>query len=99
MDPAGETYPVRDVSVDGLCFAGEPFAVADLVTITLASSTVPDQSVQASCRIVAISPVGTHVEFAPATMPLLTFVLKHIGAELGVEPYYFGNKRNFPSVF
>ena len=99
LDAAGRSYPVRDISVDGLCFVGDPFPVGDRVAITLASSQAPDRTVRAECRVVAISAVGTHMEFAPVTVPLLTFVLKHIGAEMGVTPYYFGNKQNFPFSF
>ncbi|WP_158240503.1 PilZ domain-containing protein [Telmatospirillum siberiense] len=95
--PEGSSYPVRDISPGGLCLQGTPFAIGELVGITLSSAANPFDAVDASCRVVAISTTGSHMEFCPVTMPLLTFIIQHIGKELGVEPYYFGKRHPLSS--
>jgi hypothetical protein len=47
---------------------------------------------------VAISTTTTRLEFTAITMPLLTYIVQHIGAELGVAPYYFGKRHDLRAV-
>lgn len=97
LDSEGGSYPVRDISPGGLCLQGNAFAIAEVVTITLTSESNPFDAVDAICQVVAIGTTLTHMEFRPVTMPLLTFIMQHIGQELGVEPYYFGKKHPLSS--
>lgn len=93
----GGVYPVRDISADGLSFLGKPFGLGDIVSITLTSPADQAARIDACCQVVALSTTVTHLTFAPVTIPLLTFIMQHIGAELGVAPYYFGKRQDLPA--
>ncbi|MTJ84079.1 MAG: hypothetical protein F8N37_24085 [Telmatospirillum sp.] len=89
-----QAYPLLNVSPGGLCLrdwpGGKP--AGDIVTIGLATEDRPDRHMDVDCRIVSVRGDLTHMAFTLVTMPLLTFLIGHIGSVLGVDPYYFGDK-------
>ncbi len=92
LGPDG-VHAVCDISPDGLSLQGKPFALGQSVTITITSSSDMTEQVEAGCQVVAIGGSVTHLAFTQVTMPLLTYIVQHIGMELGVVPYYFGKRR------
>jgi hypothetical protein len=93
----GGAHTVCDLSPDGLSLQGKPFALGDSVTIIITSLSDTTKRIEADCHVIAIGASVTHLAFTRVNMPLLTYVVQHIGTELGVAPYYFGKEPAFPA--
>lgn len=94
----GRCYPLINISEGGLSLEGTPFALGQMVVLTLSSTTSPDDTILADCKVVAVRQDATHLTFEKVTIPLLTFIMAHIGRVLGVAPYYFRAGFDAPKI-
>lgn len=85
----GKTYPVINISSGGVHFKGQGFFVGNPLTLVIRSHQDENDRIKADCKVVEIEGESVHAEFTKPTMPLMHYVIGHIGQAMGVTPQYF----------
>jgi len=81
-------FPLVTISTAGLAFQATGYKVGESVAIKIAKMLDLNCSVDATITVSSAEETITRGEFLP-TMPLLRYVIDHIGDVTGVEPAYF----------
>ncbi|CCG41855.1 hypothetical protein [Magnetospirillum molischianum] len=81
-------FPIVNISTAGLGFQATGYKVGDLVPIKIAKMLDLSTCVDATITVKSAEETITRGEFLP-TMPLLRYIIDHIGEVTGVEPAYF----------
>jgi hypothetical protein len=89
VEIAGTTYPIVNISTGGVFFKGSGFYLGNPLRITIRSESNERDCISADCKVVEIRTDSVHAEFLKPTMPLMHFVIGHIGQAMGVKPHYF----------
>jgi hypothetical protein len=85
----GKTYEVVNISTGGVFFKGTGFFKGNPLSITIRAANNEMDCITADCKVVEVGTESVHAEFAKPTMPLMHFVIGHIGQAMGVKPQYF----------
>ncbi len=85
----GKVYPVVDISTVGLSFQATGYRGGDSIVLKLAQLTNISDCIEARITVTSSDNTVTRGEFKP-TVPLLRYIISHIGEATGAEPAYFG---------
>ncbi len=96
VEIAGNTHPVVNISTGGVFFVGQGFYLGNPLSLVIRASQNEADSMKAECKVVEIRADCIHAEFLKPTMPLMHFVIGHIGQAMGIKPQYF-KKPELPS--
>lgn len=81
-------YPIVSISTAGLGFQATGYKVGDHVRMKIAKMLDLNTGVEATLAVTSAEETITRGEFLP-TIPLLRYIIDHIGEVTGVEPSYF----------
>lgn len=84
----GRAHPVIDISTAGVSFQSSGHKVGAKITLRIARLADISDCVDGIITIKSVSDTTTRGEFQP-TMPLLRYIIRHIGEATGTEPAYF----------
>lgn len=85
----GKAYPLINISTGGVYFQGQGFYAGNPLSLVIRSLHDEKDSVATVARVVAVTDSAVHAEFTKANVPLLNFVIGHIGQAMGVKPHFF----------
>jgi len=83
-----QVCPVIDISVSGVSFQASLNSIGSRVRVKLARLTDKNDCIACEITVRAVSGAITHAEFS-ATMPLMHYIIGHIGKVTGAEPAFF----------
>ncbi len=84
-------FPVIDISTEGVSFQGSGYGIGEVVKIRVARLSDTSDDVAATVTVRAVEDNVIRGEFRP-NMPLLHYIISHIGEATGAKPAYFGGK-------
>jgi hypothetical protein len=76
-----------DISTGGLSFEGEDFHRGQIVAVKFSSVLDEGDAVEAACRIVNTGGARVGAAFTLPNLPLLAYVIEHIGGVTGAMPH------------
>ena len=83
-----QVYPVLDISVSGMSFQASHVAVGDRIKLKIAQLTNMKACIDGELTVRAVNGTVARGEFF-ATMPLMRYIISHIGNVTGGEPSHF----------
>jgi hypothetical protein len=84
----GRVYPIVDISTAGISFQAGDQVIGAVIDLKLAAMTDLGKGIEARITINSNNGTITRGEFHP-TVPLLRFIIGHIGEVTGTVPAYF----------
>ncbi|RAU22755.1 PilZ domain-containing protein [Paramagnetospirillum kuznetsovii] len=84
----GRAHTVIDISTAGIAFQTCGSPKGSIVSLKLAQLADISNCIEAKITVVSSQETITRGEFKP-TMPLLRYIISHIGEATGTEPAYF----------
>lgn len=84
----GRAHPVVDISTAGISFQSVGHKAGAKVSLKIAQLTNISDCIDGIITVKSVSDTTTRGEFHP-TMPLLRYIIRHIGETTGAEPAYF----------
>lgn len=84
----GHAHPVLDISTAGVAYQAGRHPVGATIAVTLARLDAISDCIAGKITVISSQESITRGEFKP-TVPLLSYILSHIGAATGAEPAYF----------
>lgn len=84
----GHVHPVIDISTAGLSFQSAGHAVNDRLHLRIARVTDMSDCIDGTITVKSVGETVTRGEFQP-TMPLLRYIIGHMGEATGTAPAYF----------
>lgn len=85
----GKDYPLVNISTGGVNFTGKGFFAGNPLKMTIRSAQDAKDCIVVDCKVVAVDGESVHTEFTKPNVPLLNFVIGHIGQAMGVKPHFF----------
>ncbi|MDO8605423.1 MAG: PilZ domain-containing protein [Phaeospirillum sp.] len=84
----GRVHPVVDISIAGISFQAAGHTVGTKVSLKIARISDINDCIGGTITIKSAGDTTTRGEFLP-TMPLLRYIIGHIGEATGTKPAYF----------
>lgn len=84
----GRAHPVVDISTAGVSFQSGRHKVGEKVRFKIAQLSDISDCIGGTITIKSVGETTVRGEFLP-TMPLLRYIIRHIGEATGTEPAYF----------
>lgn len=81
-------HPVVDISTAGVCFQSSGHKVGERLRLKIAQLADINDCIEGTITVKSVGEATTRGEFLP-TMPLLRYIISHIGEATGTEPAYF----------
>ncbi|WP_245651099.1 PilZ domain-containing protein [Paramagnetospirillum marisnigri] len=84
----GKVHPVIDISTAGVSYQAANHKIGATVALTIARLSDISDCIDAKITVISKDETVTRAEFKP-TMPLLRYIISHIGEATRAVPAYF----------